>query len=101
MDLVPTNAEIIKGIKTGGSLGCSDHALIECMILMNVGLAEREVRTQNSRRANLKLFNGLLAKIHWDALLKDKNIEESWLLLKDALLKAQEVSIPLNKKVAR
>ena len=45
--------------------------------------------------------NGLLAKIPWDAVLKDKGVEESWLLFKDALLKAQEVSIPLNKKVGR
>ena len=36
-----------------------------------------------------------------DAVLKDKDVEESWLLFKDALLKAQEVSIPLNKKVGR
>ena len=43
MDLVPTNAEIIKGIKTGGSLGCSDHILVEFVISRNVGLAESGV----------------------------------------------------------
>ena len=32
---------------------------------------------------------------------KDKDVEESWLLFKDALLKVEEVSIPLNKKVGR
>ena len=42
-----------------------------------------------------------MAKIPWDAVLKDKDAEKSWLLFKDALLKAQEVSIRLNRKVGR
>ena len=101
-DLVLTNvAETIKDIKTGGSLCCSDHTLAEFMISRDVGLAKSGVRTLNFGRANFKLFNRLLAKIPWDAVLKDKDVEESWLLFKDALLKAQEVSIPLNKKVGR
>ena len=66
-----------------------------------MGLAKGEVRTLNFGRANFKLFNGLLAKIPWDAVLKGKDVEESWLLFKDDLLKAQEVSISLNKKVGK
>ena len=97
-----TNAEeIIKSVKVGGSLGCSDHALVEFVILRNVGLAKSGVRTLNFGRANFKLFKELLAKIPWDAVLKDKDVEESWLLFKDAFLRAQELSIPLNKKVSR
>ena len=42
-----------------------------------MGLAKGEVRTLNFGRANFKLFNGLLAKIPWDAVLKDKDVEES------------------------
>ena len=93
--------EIIKDVNVGGSLGCSDHALVEFVISRDVDLEKSGVRTLNFGRANFKLFNGLLAKIPWDAVLKDKDVEESWLLFQDALLKAQEVSIPLNKKVGR
>ena len=32
--------EIVKDIKIGDSLGCSDHALVEIMILRNVDLAK-------------------------------------------------------------
>lgn len=32
LDLVLTNAEIIEELKTEGSLGCSNHALVEFMI---------------------------------------------------------------------
>ena len=53
LDLVLTSAEeIIKDIKIGGSLGCSDHALVEFMPWRNVSLAKSGVRTLNFRRAN-------------------------------------------------
>ena len=102
LDLLLTNAEeIIKDVNIGSSLGCSNHVLLEFVISRDVGLTMVGVRTLNFGRANFKLFNGLLAKIPRDAVLKDKDVEESWLLFKDDLLKAQEVSIPLNKKVGR
>ena len=44
LDLLLTDAEeIIKGINVGGSLGCSDRALVEFVISRNVGLAESGV----------------------------------------------------------
>lgn len=51
LDLVLTNAEgLIKEIKIGGNLGCSDHALVESVILKATGLAKSRVRTLNLRR---------------------------------------------------
>jgi len=59
LDLLLTNAEEnIKGSNVGGSLGCSDYALVEFMISRDVGLAKSGVRTPNLGRANFKLFNG-------------------------------------------
>lgn len=64
LDLLLTNAEmIITGVKVGGSLGCSDHAVAEFMISRNAGLANSGVRTLNFRRANFKLLKEFLAKI--------------------------------------
>ena len=100
LDILLTNAEeIIKGIKVRGSLGCSDHALVEFVISRNVGLGKEW--GQDFGRVNFRLFKELLAKISWDAVLKDKDVEESWLLFKDAFLRAQELSVPLNKKAGR
>ena len=46
LDLVLTNAEESnREVKTGGSLGCSDHALVEFVILNNVGLVKSKTRT--------------------------------------------------------
>ena len=99
--LLTNEEEMINGVKVGGSLGCSDHALVEFVILRDVGLVKSGVRTLNFGRANFKLFNGLLAEIPWDAVFKNKDVEESCLLFKDAFRRAQELSVPLNKKVGR
>ena len=55
--------ELIKEVKIGGSLGCSDHALVEFMISRNVGLVKNGVRSINFRKSNLWLFKELLDEI--------------------------------------
>ena len=46
LDLVLTiEEESIREVKTGGSLGSSDHALVEFVILNNVGLVKSKTRT--------------------------------------------------------
>ena len=58
LDLLLTNAEeIIKGVNIGGSLGCSDHALVELVISRDLGLVKGGVRTLNFGIANFKLFS--------------------------------------------
>ena len=44
----------------GGKLGCSDHALVEFVILRNAFLAKSRVRTLNFRRAKFHLLRELL-----------------------------------------
>ena len=48
--------EIIEDIKIGGSLGCSDHALVEFVISRNIGLANSGVRTLKFVRSKFRLF---------------------------------------------
>lgn len=58
-DLALTNVEeISKDTKTRGSLGCSDQALVEFVILSYIGLAKCEVRS-----LNFWLFKELLDEI--------------------------------------
>jgi len=45
-------------MKIRGSLVCSDHSLVEFLIMENVVLAESVLRTLNFRRANFSLFYG-------------------------------------------
>ena len=72
MDPVLTNAEIIKEVKIGGDLGCSNH------VLRSMGLANRRDSALNLRRANLCLFKKLLNGIPWEAVSRDTGIEQWW-----------------------
>ena len=51
LDLLASNArELIGDIKIGGSLGCSDHALLEFTVLRDKGQAKSEFL--NFRKVN-------------------------------------------------
>jgi len=66
------------GVKTGGSQGCSDHALLEFLISRNAGLAKSKVRTLKNRRATCRLFKELLDEILWKTVSRVKEMEKSW-----------------------
>ena len=52
-----TNAnELTCDVRIGGSLGCSDHALVEFAVLRDMGQAKSKVRTLNFRKAKFQLF---------------------------------------------
>ena len=102
LDLVLTNAEeSIREVKIGGSLGCSDPALVEFVILKNAGLAKSRARTLCFRRAKFWLPTELLSGIPWENVLKGMGTEQSWQLFKDTLLRVQELSITQQKKLSR
>ncbi|KAK4816396.1 hypothetical protein QYF61_016713 [Mycteria americana] len=79
-------SKLITDIKIEGSLGCSDHALVEFAVLRETGQAKSKVRTLNFRKAKFQLFK------------EDKGAEQSWQIFKDAFHRAQELSIPRCKK---
>ena len=92
-----TNAEeSTREVKIGGSLGCSDHALVEFVILKNAGLAK-----SRARRGKFRLLKELLNGIPWETVLKGMGTEQSWQLFKDTLLRVQRLSIPQQKKSSR
>ena len=89
--------ELMNEVKTGGNLGCTDHALIEYLISRNTGLVKINVRTLNFNRANW-LFTELLNEIPSAVVIMDIGVEQNWQLLKDTFLRAQELPIPWHKK---
>ena len=88
----------VSDVKTGGSLGCSDHALVEFTVLRDMGQAKSKVRTLNFRKANLQLFKELVSRTPWDTAVRDKGAEQSWQSFKGAFLRVQELLIPTCKK---
>ena len=56
--------EVVEDVKIGGSLSCSNHALVELAISRNMGLAKSGVKTLNFRRVNFSdLFKEWLNEI--------------------------------------
>lgn len=69
LDLVLTSAEnIIIEVKTGGTLGYNDHALVEFVTLRN---------NANEQTATHKLFKELLDEISLETVLRDKETGQS------------------------
>jgi len=84
LDLMVTNArEFIGDIKTGGSLGCSDHALVEFTVQRDKDQVKSKVRTLNFRKANFQFIKELANKTPWKTALRDKGLEQSWQFFKD------------------
>ncbi|PKU39791.1 rna-directed dna polymerase from mobile element jockey-like [Limosa lapponica baueri] len=96
--LVASASELISDVKAGGSLGCSDHALVEFAVLRDTDPAKSNIRTLNFRKANFPLFKELVSKGPWETALRDNGAEQSWQIFKDAFHRVQELSIPRCKK---
>jgi len=99
LDLMLTSeSDLIAGVKTRGSLGCSDHELVEFTVLRDIGKAKSIVRTQNFRKANFQLFKELVSRTLWEMVHRDRGEEQSCQIFKDAFHRAQELSVPRCKK---
>ena len=99
LDLVLTSADKpTEEVKTGSTLGCSNHILVEFMVSRNMGTAKSKVRTLNFRRVNFGLFKELLDEISWEPVLRFKWMVQCWQHFKNPVLRAQELSITQYKK---
>ena len=79
LDLTVTNAgELIHDVKIGGSLGCRDHALVDFIVLRDMGQTKSKVRTLNFKKYNFQLFKELVYRTPWETALRDKETEQSW-----------------------
>jgi len=73
LDLVLTNKEgQVEDVKAGGSLGCSDHEMVEFRILRGGSRTISRIKTLDFRRANFGLFKELLGGIPWVRTLEGR-----------------------------
>ncbi|GAB0207663.1 hypothetical protein GRJ2_003232000 [Grus japonensis] len=99
LDLVLTNKEGLVGdVKLKGSLGCSDHEMVEFRILRAARRVCSKLTTLEFRRADFGLFRDLLGRIPWDKALEGRGAQDSWLIFEGHLLQAQERCIPTKRE---
>ncbi|GAB0192671.1 hypothetical protein GRJ2_001732400 [Grus japonensis] len=102
LDLVVTNKEgLVGNVKLKGSLGCSDHEMVELKILRAVRRADSKLTTLDLRRVDLGLFRDLLGRVSWDKALEGRGAQDSWLVFKGHLLQAQERCSPTKRKSSK
>ena len=78
LDLVLTNREgLVGSVKLRGSLGCSDHEMVEFKILRAARRAYSKLATLDFRRADFGLFRDLLGRVTWDKALEGRGAQES------------------------
>jgi len=56
------------------------------------------VRALNFRKANFQIFKELVSMTPWETALRDRGVEQSWQIFKDAFHRAQKLSVPRCKK---
>ena len=79
LDLVLTNKEGLgANVKLKGSLGCSDHEMVEFKVLRAARRANSKLATLAFRRADFVLFKWLLGSVPWDMALKARESQETW-----------------------
>jgi len=61
-----------------GSLGCSDHALVDFTVLRDIGQTKTKIRPLSFRKADFQLFKELVNRTPWETALSDKGAEQSW-----------------------
>ncbi|GAB0185820.1 hypothetical protein GRJ2_001047300 [Grus japonensis] len=78
LDLILTNKEGLVGdVKLKGSLGCSDHEIVEFRILRAARRARSKLTTLDFSRADFGLFRDLLGRIPWDKALEGRGAQDS------------------------
>lgn len=87
----------MSGWRSEVAWAASNPVLAEYMISRNEALAKSGIRTLNFRRADFQLFKEFLDGIPWKTLFRDKGPEQSRQHLKDAFLRAKQLSIPRIK----
>ncbi|TRZ15396.1 hypothetical protein HGM15179_011710 [Zosterops borbonicus] len=99
LDLLFTNRDGLVGdVVVGGHLGQSDYEIIEFSIIGEIRRNTNKNLTLDFQRVDFGLFRRLIQRVLWEAALKNKGVQESWVFFKTEILKAQEQSVPVCGK---
>jgi len=66
-------------------------------MLRAVRRVQSKLTALNFRTADFGIFRDLLGRVPWDKALEGREAQESWLILQDHLLQAQEQCIPTKR----
>ncbi|RMC08902.1 hypothetical protein DUI87_13896 [Hirundo rustica rustica] len=102
LDLLFTNRDGLVGdVEVGGRLGHSDHEIIEFSIIGEKRRNINKISTLDFWRADFGLFKRLIQRVPWETVLENKRVQERWVCFKTEILRAQEQTVPVCRKMSR
>ncbi|PKU49415.1 rna-directed dna polymerase from mobile element jockey-like [Limosa lapponica baueri] len=95
LDMLLTDQEnLLCNVLASDSLGCSNHYVVECEMLLSMMKVSTKTKALDFRGANFSSLRAQLAEIPWKASMEHKGISECWDFFKNTLLEVQKPFIP-------
>jgi len=86
-------------VKLTGSLGCSDHEIVEFKILMAVRRGHSKFTTLNLRRADIGLSRDMLGRLPWDKALEGRSSPQKLVNIQVSLSPSSGAMLPNKEEV--
>ena len=106
IDLIITKEpDLVTNIKHNPPIGNSHHDTITAVINTDFVLKteknnkNNKILKPNFEKADFNAINTFLSNFEWEDILKDKNVEDAWIIIKDKLETAQRKYVP-NKIIS-
>ncbi|KAM6382481.1 uncharacterized protein FN964_001067 [Alca torda] len=102
LDLVLTNKEgLVASVKLKGSLGCSDHEMVELKILWAARRACSKLTTLDFKRTDFGLLRDLLGRITWGKSTGGKSGPRELVSIQGSPIPSSEAVHPKNEEVGQ
>ena len=102
LELLFVNRESLVGaVKVGGRLGQSDHKMLDFSILVEPRRGDSRTATLDFWRVDFKLLRTMVERIPWEVVLESMGAQEGWEYFKETVLKVQDLTIPMSRKMSR
>lgn len=95
--LLKNKVELVKDIKGNAILPCSNHETVELKILED-RVRKSKITSLDFKKAGFGLLGDLLGRLNGRLPWRVKGMQDSWLIFKDNLLKAQNQSVAMFRK---
>lgn len=94
--MLSSNERLFGAVKVRGSLGCSDHKMVEFRIMRGRSRTKSKIIS-----LDFGLCRDLLGRVPSDKAVEGRGVQEDWLMFKQHHLQAKEQFIQTSRKLSK
>ena len=79
----------------------SDHEMLDFSILVEPQRGVSRTATLDFQRTDFNLFRTMVERVPWEVVLESVGAQEGWEYFKETVLKVQDLTIPMSRKMSR